>query len=218
MEMVIWQRMAQSLLLGFLVISSAGCAHQAKAGNVEQVAEETPEPPGRPLDKGVFLVATEQLAQSSFRKTVILLTHYSEQGATGLAINRPSDVPLNEAFPDIKAFRHYSGAVFLGGPVQTNAVFALMRTDKPQEGMYRIADDLYFSAGVDALATGLEDTKSELTTRAYAGYSGWAPGQLDAEINRGDWLVVHADVEIIFKQHHEDIWEELFQAWSGQWI
>jgi putative transcriptional regulator len=168
-------------------------------------------------NQGLFLVATEQLAHSSFKETVILITHHSERGATGLAINRPSEFHLNEIFPEEEKLRHHSDDVFLGGPVRTNSVFVLMRTNRPHANMYRIAKDLYFSAGITALTHGLENIAIGEHARAYVGYAGWAPGQLDLEIRRGDWIVVHADPDIVFDQDYRSIWKKLLKSWSGQW-
>ena len=182
-------------------------------------AEDEPsKQPKLAANKGIFLVATEQLAQSSFKETVILITHHSERGATGIAINRPSEYQLNEIFPEVEKLRHHKEEVFLGGPVRTNSVFVLMRTKRPHANMYQIAKNLYFSAGVNALAHGLENIGSDENARAYVGYAGWAPGQLEHEIHRGDWIVVHADPDIVFDQDHRSIWRKLLKSWSGQWI
>lgn len=169
-------------------------------------------------DKGMFLVATEQLAHSSFRETVILVTHLSERGATGLAINRPSEFHVDEIFPEVEQLRRFHDDVYLGGPVRTNSVFVLMRTKRPHANMYRIAKDLYFSAGTSALTHGLENLSNDERTRAFVGYAGWAPGQLEHEIHRGDWLVVHADPDIVFDQDYRTLWKKLLKSWSGQWI
>ncbi len=169
-------------------------------------------------DNCIFLVATDQLAHSSFKETVILITHHSERGATGLAINRPSEYHLNEIFPEEKKLRRFKDEVYLGGPVHANSVFVLMRTKRPHANMYKIAKDLYFTAGVNALAHGLENSSGDEHARAYVGYTGWAPGQLEHEIYRGDWIVVHADPDIVFDQDHRTVWKKLLKSWSGQWI
>ena len=169
-------------------------------------------------DQGIFLVATDQLAHSSFKETVILITHHSEKGATGLAINRPSEYRLNEIFPEEKELRQHRDEVYLGGPVHTTSVFVLMRTKRPHANMYKIAKDLYFSAGINALTHGLENLTGDEHARAYVGYTGWAPGQLEHEIHRGDWIIVHADPNIVFDQDHRSIWRKLRKSWSGQWI
>lgn len=163
--------------------------------------------------KGIFLVATEQLHGSSFQETVILLTHNSPQGATGLTINRPTDILLKEAFPDIRQLAQRNDRLYLGGPVSTNAIFVLVRTDRPHQAMHLIADDVYFSTGKNAFSRPL-DGKS----RTYAGYAGWAAGQLQNEISRGDWLIVHTDPKIIFADDPSRLWQHLIKRWSGDWI
>jgi len=170
------------------------------------------------LEKGVFLVATENLKNSSFRETVVLITHSSERGATGIAINRPSQVSLHEAFPDIKQFKKRDDELYLGGPVLSNRLFVLMFTKRPPTGMHSIVKNLFFTTGPDALAHGLENLKPGEFTRAYAGYAGWAPGQLEAEIEHGDWRVVAHDPSIIFEANTQSVWYRLYERFSGNWI
>lgn len=171
-----------------------------------------------PLDTGIFLVATEQLDNTSFAQTVILITHNTEKGAAGLAINHPSQYRLNELFPQQRELRRHQDEVFLGGPVQSDSIFVLMRTKRQHAGMYQVAKDLYFAAGLDALSHGLKNLGDKELVRAYVGFAGWAPGQLDQEIQRGDWLVVHANPDIIFEQDNGSVWQRLYKTWTGQWI
>jgi len=163
--------------------------------------------------KGLFLVATDKLNGTSFQETVILLTHYGKDGATGLAINRPTDIPLNQALPEIRQLDKYSDPLFLGGPMKTHHIFVLMRTLEPKDGMYHITDNLYFSTGKKAFGYATSNK-----THAYAGYAGWAPGQLQFEIDRGDWLVVKTDPGIVFDKNLPGLWTRLKNRWSGDWI
>lgn len=164
-------------------------------------------------DEGVFLVATEQLHGTSFQEAVILLTHNNKRGATGLTINRPTDIPLNEALPNIRHLDQRTEPLYLGGPVSTHTIFVLVRTKQPHKNMLRIADDIYFSTGKNAFGRPLADT-----VRTYAGYAGWAARQLQNEINRGDWLVIHANPAIIFEDNPSKLWNRLIKTWSGDWI
>lgn len=163
--------------------------------------------------RGLFLVATDQLAGTSFQETVILLTHYSRNGATGLTINRPTDIPLNQALPDLRQLDDYTDPLFLGGPMRTHNIFVLINTLEPHEGMHLITDNLYFSSGKKAFTYPPGNN-----TRAYAGYAGWAPGQLQYEIERGDWLVVKTDPQIVFDKNLPGLWTRLKNRWSGDWI
>jgi putative transcriptional regulator len=166
-----------------------------------------------PATKAMFLVATENLTGSSFQETVILVTHYSRQGATGLAINRPTDIPMREVLPDVPSLQQNDDPLFLGGPVSTNAIFVLLRTSHPHQGMHHIAGEIYFATGENAYHQPLQGM-----ARTYAGYTGWAPGQLEAEIKRGDWLVVKYDPAIIFEEDTAGLWQRLYQMRAGNWI
>lgn len=164
-----------------------------------------------------FLVATEKLHGSSFQQAVILLTHFSNRGATGLTINRPSGMSLRQALPDIKQLRQRTGPLYLGGPVNTNAIFVLLRTHQPDKAMHRIVDNIYFSTGKNAFSRSFDSTQN-IDLRTYAGYAGWAAGQLQNEISRGDWIMVHTYPDIIFENDTESLWRRLTKRWTGKWI
>ena len=102
--------------------------------------------------------------------------------------------------------------------MRTDAVFVLMQTPRPHAGMKKIIKDIYFTAGISAISHGAPKSGNGENVRAYMGYSGWAPGQLADEIDRGDWLVVKADPSIIFKMPHKEIWNKLHKAGFGRWI
>lgn len=166
-----------------------------------------------PENQGLFLVATEQLEGTSFQEAVILITHNSERGATGLTINRPTNIPLKEAFPHSKQFTQQHDPLYLGGPVSANAIFVLLRTDQPSQHMHHIAKDIYFSTAKNAFINPINGT-----SRTYAGYAGWGPGQLKVEIDRGDWILLHTEPGIIFEKTPRELWQRLSKRWSGQWL
>ena len=165
-----------------------------------------------PNGQGRFLVATEQLNDTSFQNAVILITHHSKRGATGLTINRPTDIPLRKIFPHSQQLRN-NGPLYLGGPVSTNTIFFLLRTNHPNRGMHHIAKNIYFSTAKNALSN-----PTNGTSRIYAGYAGWSPGQLQKEIERGDWILVHTEPSIIFESNSDDLWQRLSKHWSGLWL
>ncbi|VAW92825.1 hypothetical protein MNBD_GAMMA20-1978 [hydrothermal vent metagenome] len=164
--------------------------------------------------KSVFLVATDQLRGTGFERTVVLMVHFGGRGGTtGLAINRPSKMLLKEAFPKIARLRDSDDALYLGGPVGSQSVFVLLRTEQPKKGMMPLIEDIYFVPGHRILA---ESIKGD--SRVFAGYTGWAQGQLQAEIERGDWRVIHRDPDIIFDRDTVGLWQQLSKRWSGNWI
>ncbi len=168
--------------------------------------------------KGMFLVASKDLDGSDFHRTVVLLTGYSTLGASGLAINRPSKISIHEAFPKLPRFNGDAAMMNLGGPVHTNAVFVLIQTQQPATEMLHVFKDIFMASSLNALKRAPARKQQSIQARAYAGYSGWAPGQLEAEIEQGRWLVIEADPQIIFTEDREKIWPQLMKSGSGLWI
>jgi len=172
-------------------------------------------PANQKLEQGVFLVASDHLAGSSFEKTVILVTKYSKYGAFGVVINRPSKFTIQDVFPKIKSTRQHD-RLFLGGPVHASSFIYLMNKSDSNNTL-PVIDGVHLGGGQKNLIPVLEKAQSNDIIRAYAGYAGWAPGQLDAEFARGDWLVTKADKTSIFKNNN-NLWNQLTQILKGKWI
>jgi len=172
--------------------------------------------PNLQLEKGVFLVATNNLAGSSFEKTVILVTKYSKYGAMGLVINRPTTFKISDIFSSLKSAKA-ENKVYLGGPVYPKSVLILIKSTRPHS-IPSIIGDVYFSGGQHTLERLIETEGTDDIVRVYAGYSGWMPGQLEAEIKRGDWLITKADKSFIFEADTKGLWQKLTKNWSGRWI
>ncbi|MFV2057820.1 MAG: YqgE/AlgH family protein [Thiohalomonadales bacterium] len=170
------------------------------------------------INKGVILVATNNLRNSSFKESVILVTHNTVRGTTGIAINKPSNIPLRQYFPNSEQVKKYNGHIYYGGPVGSKNIFLLINTEKQQSGMYRVADGLYFTRGIDLLRSNIDKYNNEDHIRAYAGYAGWGPGQLQNEIDRGDWTIVRSDPSVVFAADQETLWNRLNKSHSGRWI
>lgn len=164
------------------------------------------------IKKGIFLVAKRKLHGTSFQQTVILITHYNDNEVIGFTINRPTDVPLNRAFPNVGPLKQNTDLIYLGGPVHPKTMFVLLRTKNPKQDMHHVIGDVYFSSVRDAFSP-----PPQKITRTFSGYSGWTPRQLQNEINRGDWQVVLAKPDIIFDKNTSTLWERLFKKWSGKW-
>jgi putative transcriptional regulator len=162
---------------------------------------------------GLFLVATDHLTGTSFQETVILLTTVSDEGATGITINRPTDIQLKEVFPDVDLLNKFDDTLYLGGPINTHGVFVLINTTQPYEDMHPVTGNVYLSTAQQVFTHPLNGQ-----IRTYAGYAGWAPGQLQYEIDRGDWLVVKTDPSIVFAKNVHGLWQQLKTRWSGDWI
>jgi len=179
-----------------------------------------PDEPGvrEELAKGKFLVASRRLSDPNFRETVVLLIEYGMDGAMGLVINRPSQVKLATVFPDIKALKQREDRIYLGGPVAVNRMLMLIGSPKTPQRSIPVIGDVYLSSSLEELERLVKNTAENERFRIFAGYSGWAPNQLDFERTRGDWHVIKADAETIFTQNPSALWQELIRRASVKWV
>ena len=167
--------------------------------------------------QGRFLVATEQLLDPNFARTVILILSHDEQGAMGVVVNRPSEIRLAEAVPALEELRKRDDRVFFGGPVALNLMIVLLRTGKQPPDSRRVFDDVYVTGSLKALRSALAQPSQSSRLRAFLGHAGWAPGQLEHEISRGDWRLADADPGLIFDTAPRDVWPRLNQRTGGEW-
>jgi putative transcriptional regulator len=167
--------------------------------------------------KGRFLVANRSVNDPRFAQTVILLIAYSDRGAMGIIINRPTDVRLASALPEMKELRNRPDRLFVGGPVAPGAMLLLIRSAAAPEGAQPVFGDVHVSGKLETLRKALGKRGKTHRLRAYAGYAGWGPGQLDHEIARGDWAIGPADAASIFDMPSEGIWQKLIDRFSVEW-
>ena len=189
------------LLLGVLLGDSALVVSAAVLSEQWSPAEEEVEP-----SKGVFLVANPGLPDPRFRRTVVLLLAHGESGTMGLIVNRATDIPLSEVLPGLDGSRRESHVLFFGGPVALNGIIFLTRSGAPPEGTSHVMEDVYFSGDKEVLQHLLGEKKPTDELRLYVGHSGWAPGQLASEIERGSWRLVRADAHTVFEMDTDTVW------------
>ena len=188
------------------------------AGHMRAIAARKGRPRGNVLAKGVFLVASESLSDPNFSQTVVLLLDYDHTGAGGLVINRPTNVSLSSLLPDEENLKGRDDMVYIGGPVGATQLFLLLRSTTLPQQAEKIVDGVYASTSLQTLRDIVAEKSSADTFQAYAGYAGWGPGQLDAELERGDWLVTPADSETVFDKATENIWPDLIRRNKGLWV
>lgn len=167
--------------------------------------------PEQKLGAGVFLVATSRLLDPRFGQSVVLLTQYDAQGAMGVIINRPTEHRLSDLLPHVEALQGRSDRLFFGGPVSVNTIVALLQSaeEVKLEQTTRVFGDVYLSGNPEAFAYIIGRKRENEAFRGYAGYAGWAAGQLEAEIARGDWSVVGADAFTVFRKEPSTVWRDL---------
>jgi len=160
---------------------------------------------------GLFLVATDQLRNSMFSETVILLIDHGDHGSVGLIINRPSEINLSSAFPEVQEFQGTGIKIHLGGPVNISKITALIRSDKPPANAIHVLDNIYASSNISTLNNLIIKSDRIKDIRVYTGHAGWWAGQLEREIMRGSWHVIESDAAVVFEIRHSLLWQKLQQ-------
>ena len=170
--------------------------------------------------KGQLLLDGGKLAGSEFHHTVLLICEHDPEGALGLVLNRVSSqtlaesvlsVPLPEAVQELP--------LYIGGPVRPQALSCLIQESPARDE----PTDIYVLPGL-RLAHNLDDLLEPsgnfapfVQTKFFAGYAGWSPGQLDAELQDGAWLTHPASMEIIFHPEPPELWKLILRGKGPQY-
>lgn len=162
-----------------------------------------------------LLVATPLLVEPTFNRTVILLLeHNAEAGALGVVLNRPVGAPVVDVVPSVADLATEPGVLFSGGPVSPSTALALglAKAGASADGWTAVSPPLV-TVDLDhdpaLLATSLR------ALRVFAGYAGWAPGQLEGEIAAGGWFVVDADAADPLSPAPEHLWSAVLRRQRG---
>ena len=159
----------------------------------------------------IFLVASPELKDPNFREAVVLVTHPREGGPWGVIINRPLEHRLSEVFTEYETLKNRKDVLFSGGPVAREGLVFLVRSLKTPPRAVPVLRDVYFIGDIEWIERLLQRPEPTRGLRVYSGYSGWAPGQLQREIERGGWHVMPADAETVFEKESSRIWPELIK-------
>jgi putative transcriptional regulator len=168
-----------------------------------------PAAPGARYLTGQLLVATSELKDPRFVRTVIYMVHHNPAGAMGLVVNRPlGDTPLADLLEGLGIEGNgVKGGVRLhyGGPVEPRRGFVLHTTDYVSESTRVVGDGIALTIGTEILRAIGTGSGPRLSLIAL-GYAGWAPGQLEGEIAAGAWVAVPADEALVFDRDYDKKW------------
>jgi putative transcriptional regulator len=161
--------------------------------------------------RGHLLVASPALLDPNFRRTVVLVTEHTEDGAAGLVLNRPSPVDVAGAVPQLEPCVDDGEPVWVGGPVQPEAVLVLGEFVDPDDA----AVPLFGALGFPSLADPDEIVPATTRRRVFAGYAGWGVGQLEAEVADEDWILEPALPDDAFTDDPEELWRDVLRRKGG---
>lgn len=159
----------------------------------------------------MMLVAVPQLADPNFFKKVVLILHHDPQGAFGLVLNDPTDYSLVQFSEEQNLKCHETLAsqpVYSGGPVDTHRGWVLHASQEIQEKQ-ELIDGLYVSGTQEALEYFFSGAPEPF--RFLLGYAGWAPGQLEKEMQEGSWLALPLETKYVFTENTDAIWPNIFK-------
>ena len=175
-----------------------------------------------PLAAGRLLVALPTLTDPNFDRTVVLvLAADADDGAIGVVLNRPTDTDVADPLPRWAPLAAQPGVVFLGGPVGATAAIGVARgTGTAGSGWAPVAGHL----GTVDLGLDPDDLPAPVdAVRVFSGYAGWAPGQLESEIEQGAWLVVDGALDDVLCSDPARLWRLILRrqggrtAWLANW-
>ena len=163
---------------------------------------------------GQLLLASPALMDPNFRRAVILVGVHSEEGAMGVVLNRPSEVTVSEAVPQLEQTVAEQEPVYVGGPVQPSSIVFLAEFLDPTPAGLLVLGRIGFpapDAGIDEL------TEATARRRVFAGYAGWGEGQLDAELDQGDWIAHNAVPATSSPRRPEELWSSVLTRMGGSY-
>jgi putative transcriptional regulator len=167
----------------------------------------------------VLLVAKPGLADPNFIETVVLVTHAPGGETIGVVLNRPTRARLSEVAPEFPNANAYGEPLYRGGPVLPTVIVALFRSSsQPDASAFPVLPGTYLTLHPRIIDRLLEKSasqsrrdESDSRFRLFAGFSGWAAGQLEAEMTAGGWYALPASEDILFRSDTSGLWRELVE-------
>lgn len=159
------------------------------------------------VDRPLLLVAAPEL-QGLYSRTALLVVPAEGGQHVGFILNRATDVKMATLFPEHAASAKVLDPVYFGGPEMVQAIFAVVRRD-PGEPAVRLFGDVFVAANAGAIDRIIDKTPND--ARYFAGFVGWQPGELAAELAAGYWYVSEPEAGLVFRKDTEALWDELMK-------
>src|SRR4051794_11744653 len=182
-----------------------------QSGRMERMQE-----PNGPLEdslRGKLLVASPALLDPNFARTVIFITEHNDEGAMGIVLDRRSETDVESVVPQLADIAG-GEPIYVGGPVQPEALVLLAEFSNPEAAAWIVVADVGLaSADVD-----LDELAASVRRgRVYAGYSGWGPGQLEEEVDGDSWIVEPPLPAELFPDDPATLWSDVLARKGGQY-
>lgn len=160
--------------------------------------------------KGQLLLDSGQLRGSFFHRSVVLVCHHDAEGAFGLVLSQPAEAKVGEAIPEELPAAIKEDVLFVGGPVQPNAVTFLHSDSYLPDG--NVMANLSMGHSLEELREIGEGYSVSRRLRCFAGYAGWSGGQLESEMKRKAWLLHPGSIDLVFTDAPRELWKRILRA------
>lgn len=162
--------------------------------------------------RGKLLIASPALVDPNFARAVVLITEHNDEGAMGVVLNRPSETAVEDVASELSELV-VDEPVFIGGPVQPQALVVLAEFNDPEAAAWIVAADVGFVSA----ETEYDDLARAIRRgRVYAGYSGWGAGQLEGELAEDAWIVEPPMPAELFPDDPLALWQDVLARKGGQ--
>ncbi len=156
-------------------------------------------------EKGKILISEPFLQDVYFQRSVVLLVEHNEDGSMGFVVNKPTNLIVNDFFPELKNFPKIP--IYLGGPVSSRRLFFIHSLGTIIPGSIKIEENLYFDGDFEVLKHYmLNGNPIDEHVKFFLGYSGWTKDQLYGEIVSDSWLVSHSSNRSLILAHDDSFW------------
>lgn len=165
-------------------------------------------------ESGRILISEPFMMDPSFKRSVVLLCDYQEEGSFGLILNRPLNMNLNEVLPELE----YDFPLFYGGPVGKDTLHFIHARGEMFEDALPVTPDLAYGGDFDRLKELLkEETFDSSNIRFFVGWCGWSAGQLDDELKEKSWIISEVDNDKVFESRSSSMWEASLNDMGGSY-
>jgi putative transcriptional regulator len=190
------------MTIAIRVVTAAALVIAAAAPQATQLDSPVPQP-------GDFLIASRRLDDANFAETVVLLLATGPDGAQGIVVNRRTLVRVATVLPGVEAFASRPDTLYWGGPVEPSKAVLLVRGAEPPPTGALLLEDVWVVRTREGIEQVMSGGAPAAVMRLYGGYAGWAPGQLEWEIQTRSWYVRRAAGDRIFAGDTDALWKEL---------
>lgn len=175
---------------------------------IAAIAWSAPAPAADADAESIILVAKRQLKDQLYGSTALIVRPIGAERHVGFIINKPTQMTLGRLFPTHEPSKKVADPVFLGGPVSTEVIFALVQgRQSPGGRSIKLLDDLYLAIDSEVVDQVIEKQPGQ--ARFFAGMVLWRPGELAEELKRGLWYTLDAKADMVLRKSTEGLWEEL---------